>query len=81
MSQDHLLRPFLLTLLLQMPTLIRFVWSKECQKSSRKMAHKATCALQTTKPNPGKDPDEKAQAKKVGRWIDVQRGTSYLGVH
>ena len=47
--------------------------SKECQKLHWKVTHKAICLLQTQKLNQnlGEDPDEKAKAKKVNRWINA----------
>ena len=50
-----------------------YAQSKECQKRHWKMAHKAICALQTKLLDQDirEDPDEKAQTKKVNRWINV----------
>ena len=35
------------------------------------MGHKAACVLGAAQPNPKEYPDEKAQLKKVDRWISV----------
>ena len=68
-----LLRQFLRIYPLQALILIFYVQSKECQKLHWKVAHKSICAIQTEQPgwDTRDDPDEKAQAKKVNRWVNA----------
>lgn len=69
-SQDRLLlRQFLHTHFFQIRSPTLCAQSKECQKSHWKTAHKAVCTLQQTQLS--QDLEEKAQVKKVNRWINV----------
>lgn len=72
--QVHLLLRQLLHIpFLQTPALTLYAQSKECQKLHWNVAHKPVCGIQAEQHSRllRKDPDEKAKARKLNRWINA----------